>query len=84
MLCDKELATEILTLEKNLTSLYYTATEEARTEPIHCELKKMMNDALSNEQNTIRLLLKKNWYQIEEVSADKINMVKDKYNKAAQ
>ncbi len=84
MLCDKEMATEILTMEKNLAALYYTATQEARTEPLHCNLKSMMNDALTNQQNTFKILLQKGWYTVKEADKSKITEVKSKYNMAAQ
>lgn len=82
MLCDKEIATEILTIEKNLSDLYYTAAQESRTEPIISNLKTMMVDALNNEHTIIELLLDKGLYTIEHVDRAKVNKVKDKYDKA--
>ena len=82
MLCDKEIATEILTIEKNLSDLYYTAAQESRTEPIIRNLKTMMVDALNNEHTIIELLLDKGLYTIEDVDRAKVNKVKDKYDKA--
>lgn len=79
MLCDKEIATEILTIEKNLSDLYYTAAQESRTEPIIRNLKTMMVDALNNEHTIIELLLDKGLYTIEDVDRAKVNKVKDKY-----
>lgn len=79
MLCDKEIATEILTIEKNLSDLYYTAAQESRTEPIIRNLKTMMVDALNNEHAIIELLLDKGLYTIEDVDRAKVNKVKDKY-----
>ena len=82
MLCDKEIATEILTIEKNLSDLYYIASQESRTEPIISNLKTMMVDALNNEHTIIELLLDKGLYTIEHVDRDKVIKVKDKYHKA--
>ena len=82
MLCDKEIATEILTIEKNLSDLYYTAAQESRTEPIIRNLKTMMVDALNNEHTIIELLLDKGLYTIEDVDRAKVNKVKDKYRNA--
>ena len=82
MLSDKEIATEILTIEKNLSDLYYTAAQESRTEPIINNLKTMMIDTLSDEHDTIQLLLDKGLYKIENVDRTKVIKVKEKYEKS--
>ncbi len=82
MLSDKEIATEILTIEKNLSDLYYTAAQESRTEPIINNLKTMMIDTLSDEHDTIQLLLDKGLYKIENVDRAKVIKVKEKYEKS--
>ena len=84
MLSDKEMATEVLTIEKNLACLYYTAAQESRTEPLHCNIKSMMNDALTKQQDTFKILSQKGWYQTQNADTAKIAQVKAKYSTAAQ
>lgn len=82
-LTDKELITAILTFEKSLTNLYHIATQESSTEPLHCDLKNLMNDTLCKQNETFKLMEQKGLYQLEQVQQPAIDKVKNKFSQAA-
>ena len=84
MLTDQDLATEVLTLEKSLSSIYHFAVQESSTEPLHSELKSNLNDVICKESDTFNLMAQKGWYQIEQVPMPQIEKVKTKFAQDAQ
>lgn len=82
-LTDKELITEVLTAEKSLATLYHCATQESSTEPLHCDLKNLMNDTLCKQNDTFKLMEQKGLYQLEQVQQPAIDKVKNKFAQAA-
>ncbi len=84
MLTDQDLATEVLTLEKSLSSIYHYAVQESSTEPLHSELKSTLNDVLCKESDTFKLMEQKGWYKLEQVPMPQIEKVKTKFAQANQ
>ena len=82
-LTDKELITEVLTTEKNLANLYNTAVEESSTEPLHTDLNSQLNQALTKQNETFKLMQQKGLYQLEQVQQTAIDKVKNKFAQAA-
>lgn len=81
-LTDKELMMEVLDLEKCLATLYHTATQESSTEPLHCDLKNLMNDTVCKQNETYKLMQQKGLYQIQQVQQAEIDKVKNKFSQA--
>lgn len=84
MLTDQDLANEVLTLEKSLSSIYHFAVQESSTQPLHNELKSTLNDVICKESETFNLMAQKGWYQIEQVPMPQIEKVKTKYAQDVQ
>ena len=84
MLTDQDLATEVLTLEKSLSSIYHYAVQESSTEPLHSELKSTLNDVICKESDAFKLMEQKGWYKLEQVPMPQIEKVKTKFAQAAQ
>ena len=82
-LTDKELMTEVLDCEKSLATLYHSAVQESSTEPLHCDLKNLMNDTLCKQNETYKLMQQKGLYQVEQVQQPEIDKVKTKFAQAA-
>lgn len=83
LLTDKELITEVLTTEKNLSSLYHCAVQESSTEALHCDLKNILNESITKSHETFVLMQQKGLYQIEQVQQPAIDKVKNKFAQAA-
>lgn len=83
VLTDKELITEVLTTEKNLANLYNTSVEESSTEPLHTDLNGQLNQALTKQNETFKLMQQKGLYQLEQVQQPAIDKVKNKFAQAA-
>lgn len=83
VLTDKEYITEVLTAEKGLSSLYHYAVQESSTEPLHCDLKNLLNESLTKQNDTFKLMQQKGLYQLEQVQQPAIDKVKNKFAQAA-
>lgn len=83
-LTDKELIQEALNTEKHLGLVYHYATQESSNEPLHCELKTLMDEILSKQNDTYKLMQTKGFYKIEQIQQAEIDKVKNKFAQAAQ
>ncbi len=83
MLGDKEMTTEILTLEKNLASLYQLGVQESSTDPLRYDFNKLLNQTLDKQNETFKLMEQKGWYKQEQVPQSSIDKVKNKFSQVA-
>lgn len=80
MLGDKEMAQEVLTLEKNLASLYQLGVQESSTDPLRYDFNKLLNQTLDKQNETFKLMQQKGWYKQEQVPQSSIDKVKNKFS----
>ncbi|MDS0524404.1 spore coat protein [Clostridium sp. SHJSY1] len=83
MLGDKEMTNEILTLEKNLASLYQLGVQESSTDPLRYDFNKLLNQTLDRQNETFKLMQQKGWYKLEQVPQTSIDKVKNKFAQVA-
>lgn len=77
---DKELMTDILTSEKALSALYHYAVQESSSEPLHCDFKNILNDALQDQNNVFKSMEQKGWYPMEQAPQQQVDKVKNKFS----
>lgn len=77
---DKHLMENILLLEKGVCDLYMHGTIESSATAIHNAFQSALTESLGMQNTLYSQMSAKGWYPTEQVDADKISDVKQKFN----
>ena len=76
---DKELMENLLMLEKRVCDLYVHGAMESSSENVHSVFSTALNSSLDMQESIYSKMEQKGWYPTENVPADKIACVREKF-----
>lgn len=77
---DKDILTDILITEKNMSDNYSIALNEMSNEYLYKELFTIFEETKKAQRRIFNLLFQKGWYALERADANKINQKYQEYN----
>ena len=81
---DKDILTDILITEKNMTNNYSVALNELSNNYLYKKIMKIFCDTQEVQRRLFELMFKNGWYTLEKAPSNKINQKREEYNTMKQ
>ncbi len=76
---DKDMMTDILSSQKNITGIYNTYANECACPNLKADMMNILNEEHQIQHDVFCEMQKRGWYQTEPAEVTKINEVKQQY-----
>ena len=81
---DRDIMTEMLTLEKHAATLFHTATVEASNQQLYQCCSSIMQETLACQRNLYNLMSQKGWYKMQNADQQQIGQAYQQFSQSMQ